>query len=534
MAQIDNKFVNLTKRHGLFCIEKYGKKFEVLEPQPEQKQLLVIQRAYNKLKKDQNYKRRISWIQNDPTGKYTKNSAIFEYLGKFPGRQVHGLVKNKDSNQPYVKTKPSMKAKAANMIKHNAAKNVHDELNEGTDIYELPRNLKQIQNMKYIYDRKNKTTSNNVHLKNVADHLIHTANRVYQGHPFIRSVVHLQSGPSVLLYTDEQINDIKRLCCIDDPAILGVDKTYNLGELHLTTTVFKNKSVIRTNTGENPIFLGPCVLHRKSDFETFNGFFTNLASHLTDEEITKMVIGSDDEYALRKSIARAFRGSTQIICTRHLKNNVNDYLGKKVGAKENVRKEIINAMFGDEGLTEANSTIVFDQKLQNLKSELIKKADNFLPYFEKRIEPLIKEKVNIPTRLKKMDKDWTNNNAESMNNILKIGTNHKLEDMTDLIEIIYKIVKSQYKDCEKAVVGMGNFKLAPTFQHHYISADVWCQKTEEERKKYMDKFHRDKGKFYTTVTSTNGILTVPKTPNGGKKPHQRKRTAAERTNKRWH
>jgi hypothetical protein len=55
-----------------------------------------------------------------------------------------------------------------------------------------------------------------------------------------------------------------------------------------------------------------------------------------------------------------------------------------------------------------------------------------------------------------------------------------------------------------------------------------------KKKKSMDKFHRDKGKCYTTITSTNGILTVPKTPNGGKKSHQRKKTAAERANKRWH
>ena len=118
-----------------------------------------------------------------------------------------------------------------------------------------------------------------------------------------------------MLYTDEQIQDVKRFCARDGGAILGIDKTYNLEQLHLTTTVFKNLAVDRTDTGEPPIFLGPSFLHRKSDFQTFNVFFSGIASHFTDEEIEKMVIGSDDETALRKSIKRCFPGATQIVCT---------------------------------------------------------------------------------------------------------------------------------------------------------------------------------------------------------------------------
>jgi hypothetical protein len=38
----------------------------------------------------------------------------------------------------------------------------------------------------------------------------------------------------------------------------------------LTTTVFKNFPVVRCDTGTPSIFLEPSLLHRKSDFETFN------------------------------------------------------------------------------------------------------------------------------------------------------------------------------------------------------------------------------------------------------------------------
>jgi hypothetical protein len=161
-------------------------------------------------------------------------------------------------------------------------------------------------------------------------------------------VIHSPPGPSVVLYTDEQIQDIKRLCCKENGSILGVDKTYNLGQLFLTTTVFKNLSMVRCDTGAPPIFLGPSFLHRKSDFETFNVFFSNVASKFSDAELDKLIIGSGDKTALRKSLKRSFVGATQVICTRHLRQNVKEYLIKKVGVDEKERKLLINELFGED------------------------------------------------------------------------------------------------------------------------------------------------------------------------------------------
>lgn len=273
-------------------------------------------------------------------------------------------------------------------------------------------------------------------------------------------------------------------------------------------------------------------MHRKSDFQTFNVFFSDIASHFTDEEIEKMVIGSDDETALRKSIKRCFPGSTQIVCTRHLKNNVKDYLSKKIGVNDSDKKQIAKSIFGENGLTDANSTVIFDHRLIDVNEMLTEKANDFKKYMENRLTPMIRNHVNLPTRLKMMDKDWSNNNAESMNNILKIGTNHKVEDMSDLIEIIYRLVKSMYKDIEKAFVSLGNYRLKPSFEQYKISVDAWCNKGEPERKKILQRFYRDKGRNNKYVTSTNGQLTVPQTPGGGKKPHQKKRMAAERATPR--
>ena len=104
----------------------------------------------------------------------------------------------------------------------------------------------------------------------------------------------------------------------------------------------------------------------------------------------------------------------------------------------------------------------------------------------------------------------------------------KLKTMPDLTDIIYRLVKSMYKDVEKAFVGLGNYKLRPSYDHYKISVDAWCNKGDSKRKKIMQRFYRDKGRSSKYVTSTNGQLIVPQMSRGGKKPHQRNRMAAER------
>ncbi|WAR25375.1 FBP1-like protein [Mya arenaria] len=69
----DGKLINPTKRHGLFCIEKSGRKFEILEPQP----------------------------------------AVAGFgMGKLPGRGYHGKVKTVANKQPYIRSKPALKERA--------------------------------------------------------------------------------------------------------------------------------------------------------------------------------------------------------------------------------------------------------------------------------------------------------------------------------------------------------------------------------------------------------------------------------------
>ena len=87
----------------------------------------------------------------------------------------------------------------------------------------------------------------------------------------------------------------------------------------------KYLALTRRTTGEHPIFMGPMFLHGNNDFESFFDFSAQIAS-LLRKTTTKPVFGVDDEPAMHRSLAFAFPTSHFIFCSRHLKENLGDYM----------------------------------------------------------------------------------------------------------------------------------------------------------------------------------------------------------------
>ena len=63
-----------------------------------------------------------------------------------------------------------------------------------------------------------------------------------KNHEKFQSVKHINgmNHPVIMLFTNQQINAIKRFCSREDAGFLGMDKTYNLGKFHVTPTVYKD------------------------------------------------------------------------------------------------------------------------------------------------------------------------------------------------------------------------------------------------------------------------------------------------------
>ena len=267
--------------------------------------------------------------------------------------------------------------------------------------------------------------------------------------------------PSIILYTKNQISDIVRFCCGGPSVIstvIGVDKTFNLSQLHVTVTAFKNLSVYEKVSGEHPVMFGPFFLHGNSDFDSFFLFFNHLHGVLNVAGARHQpIFGSDDEKSLRLALAKAFPTSKRVNCTRHLKKNVTSYLRDKLGINVKHRKSIVESIFGREGIVHAKNPVEFTCKLQLAKAKITSQMKlYFHKVFEKLDENFNASQVPHYTILKP---DWTNNNCESLNHVLKQKVSWKSCDLPQLIMKLKEVVQAQYSSTEKALVGLSRWKL---------------------------------------------------------------------------
>ncbi|CAB4015460.1 Hypothetical predicted protein [Paramuricea clavata] len=260
--------------------------------------------------------------------------AVVEYLGTFPSTiSVHGNSK-KGTGSEYVKTCATTKEKINDRIKNEPPRNVYCDM-VLDDSMDAPRNLKQ--------------------------EIVQT-----KGKP-----------PMVILYTDDQLKDIKKFCLTsENTSILGVDRTFNLGACFVTLTVFKNSYLLRRSTQLSPIMLGPLFLHWDGTCQTYQRFFSHLrtkfdANFHTEVGLCDLIIGSDEEKAIMKAVQQSFPYATQLLCQRQLEQNVRRYLQHKVGVPDQLKNEITSLIFGKDGLINSKDLVDFELTSMEMSNKFL-------------------------------------------------------------------------------------------------------------------------------------------------------------------
>ena len=193
----------------------------------------------------------------------------------------------------------------------------------------------------------------------------------------------------------------------------------------------------------------------------------------------------------------------------HLKENTNRYLENIVGVPKSDRNTILDAIYGQNGLLEKTDIDTYNYKLEKLKTTIRSKdatagEKKFMPYFEKKLLPLLEEHVIGPVRRGKIASTWTNNNCESANHVLKTAIQSKMQDLPKIIDTLYKIVKCDQEERCRAIRDTGNFRLSDRFQHHYCEISNWSTLSKDNRQKRMKRFLKDLGKHNNlTFVSTD-------------------------------
>ena len=519
---------HIVKRKDLgdrYCFErkrKGKKEYVPLNPQPNENELLTLHKHFGYLKLDNNYKKRVSWLSRGGNTQI----ALVEYIGGYPGLCPHGNAKHKAE---YVRTPQFVMTEMGELLKTNKPQHVYNKLTAKHDDLSGPANLQQLYSKKNRDKVKEREEAGYTYNRNnFADHIKEIENRVTANHPFIRSVVR-QGGkaPCIILYTEEQLNDLKNLCCTGQ-TVLGFDKTFNLCDMHVTMSGYKQLAVKRDTTGEPPLFFGPMYIHDNSDFESYATFFSHIKTKLSGVDTRKLVIGTDDEKAMVNAITSSFPDSHHILCTRHLRQNVNQKLTDAAVDKSD-KNMLIEKMFGDEGIINSDDTVCFEEKCEEFESLSQSVSEPFLRYFQKRVKINLDKKRKEPDTVANADKQWTNNNCESLNHVLKQSIQWKSQPLIDLIEQAEELVMSQFTDLRRSLFGMGRFILADSHKQFAISRNVWGLKTQAERERHYKRFRAHVIKDQRVVTSTDGesVVVAPKTK--GKKLNQRKRKMTERS-----
>ena len=247
------------------------------------------------------------------------------------------------------------------------------------------------------------------------------------------------------------------------------------------------------------------------------------------------MIGSDEELAFRASVKKCFHGATHVLCTRHLKANTLKQLDEKCGYPLKDRQSIVQQIFEENGVIGTADEDCFNERVRRVREEIKQKDDvsmgkDFMPYFDGKLLPLIQKHIILPARQGKIPFNWTSNNSESANHILKTSAEWKLQDVPSFILSWQTIVESEFSERARAIRDFGNYKLHQSFGHHFVPICTWSTMSNEQHAKRVSRFRSDKGRSHVNeVTSTNGQRTVIRTPSAGKKPNQCKRKRAERS-----
>lgn len=283
------------------------------------------------------------------------------------------------------------------------------------------------------------------------------------------------------------------------------------------------------------------MLHKDATYKTYKSFLEHIKTELDCEvgavelRLSENVeFGTDDEKALTKAIDHVFPSATRLLCTKHLKDNVKHYLQNNVGMEKGLRESVMDKIFGAQGITDVNCTLDFESRSEDLKLFLDEKYPRFEAYFVKHLKDRLQQYVVEPCMIEPGKRNWTNNNAESLNNILKLAVDWKPQGAREMIEKIYSVTELHFLDYRSALHDDGNYRLTKAESSYRVPESLWRYKSNDEKKELFLNFLKDsKTRKRKYIESSDGKFSVvAKAQTKATKASQSKRPRNVRTSKR--
>lgn len=533
-SDLTSRTVHIDASGEFYYKERNGRSYDTVHV--EKDSVFVLHRYYRKSKSFPGLRQMIVRINPIDTTKNVDHSCVvysYSGSGELEQEQVlpHGNAAKR--SRPYVRTSKETLSKIDSHLSNGRSTIETYDLTleesggpiKSKSQSEQPRDQKQINNRKNLAKRKEKEKSGE---KNDNDYL-HVLLQSLHEIDIVHTITVKKKSFLFTLMTKEMVNDIKKFCCSDNASVLGLDTTFNLCDMWVTDTCYRNQRLINPENDQHPIFPGPALFHFTKDEQTFS----RLALEMVDAEpglanIKK--IGVDMEEAIAKGFRRVISNASILYCVRHLQQRDYEKLEKLLtvikappSEKNRAKAEIVRDIYGERigscyeyGLAESLDREEFTRKLANLQIKWEGLCPGFHEWFDNhRSEKFIDSVIcsaRIGTNIAGL---YYQNDIESLHFVEKKRQNFRKENVLDVIKGLESLANQQRTEEIRALHGAGRYELALPYQKFFVDSSKWHSWSEERRNNHIKA-------FYNFIPSFSDKFPKPKT--AGRKPNYQKKT----------
>lgn len=244
------------------------------------------------------------------------------------------------------------------------------------------------------------------------------------------------------------------------------------------------------NSKQPPVILGPMFLSWNGNETSYDRFFL-MKTKCCDR--SAILIGSDQEFGLVDAINEYFPEAMHILVYKQLKDNT----------RHNISRSLL-----DSELNKLRNGLIFSEILNafnDLASEIM--GYHNIPYTQRLID--LWEKVYLPhIKNKNIPNRWTNNNNKSYNRTINQEIYWTALPLHGLIEKLEGLAYNQADDLISCLHGRGSFELSGQAEDLLISQPTWIELNQDKKERRFQKLLSFTHKSLTSVTSTDGSLTV--------------------------
>ena len=357
---------------------------------------------------------------------------LIQYIGNDEISQAHAHGNAKNQARPFVRTKPSSLDRWLKQTKSEDPNAVYkNEIHEE----EMPRNLKQIQNLCYKGNNEMRISWDalfNIHAiaRDSSNEFIHSI------HTFPNLVV--ICGHSLML------DELEKVLYFDTiEQCLSYDTTFQIGDFYVSALIFRH-IIFR----ENPCMPALFLIHERK-FQQHHEILFNFLKDKVKLPRRPIACVTDGEIGIINAMS-VVPNLVDVRCWNHILQDCGRWLTEK------------GCIFGQESREKSLEAI---DQLQEAW------LGDFKKYFNDRISPnltkVCKWAIDKITRFDPYS-GITQNQSESMNKLLK-SLNKWKEAPVDVVVLSFLRLHQYYiKEISRGRAGLGNYNLRP----QYYSAKI--------------------------------------------------------------